>query len=388
MNKKQESPKIKRGLIRQMIAKGFDRDPGASPSVSFLIKCDSGNIIAYKRTPLIKVLGNCLCGGIGFICPMVVDRSSFKHQLNIMKKILNQFIEVRSSIPKKPLVFFLGMQYKKGQKELALKRLNIFCQLAQAKKESIKLIGVLLEGSGKWRTLNTVIHLANQLRLDGLGWVDDDVKLEEKCLEQLVKRFLEKKSRGAVGAVKIPEPKINPASRILFHLKNITTPACNYPHGCCILIELDVISKGIPDRYISDDGYICFELLDPSLENPLEYLELVSSAKCRHYVGGPTKEIIKRIRRLLLNHHIFLADYPPEKSKFYFSRMLFYGLWPLAPWDKEMSLFKGCIKWTLKFLYLLWFLRTGVELFFRGLLNAPLKEIPWSGYSKNEVPQS
>ena len=39
-----------------------------------------------------------------------------------------------------------------------------------------------------------------------------------------------------------------------------------------------VLAGGIPDRYSSDDVYVCFQLLSPRAPNPLEHLELVPDA--------------------------------------------------------------------------------------------------------------
>jgi hypothetical protein len=43
-------------------------------------------------------------------------------------------------------------------------------------------------------------------------------------------------------------------------------------------------------------------------------------------------------------------------------------------------------KWLLKAVYFVWFLEVGAELFIRGLLRQPLKEIAWSAYSEYEIP--
>jgi radical SAM superfamily enzyme YgiQ (UPF0313 family) len=374
-NKKKEKTV---GFIHKMIARGYHREVGSAPPTAWLVNTNQGSIELCPEEQVVSLLGTGYGGGIGFICPTYVSRASCERQINVVQEMLQQLVHIRRSFSQLPLIFFVGMQWDPGQEILSQERLEVLARLAaHYESEGIRFVGLMLRGPGKSRTLNAIIHIAHQLRFKALGWVDDDIQLEPCCLEQIVGRFLEKGSKGAVGATKIPESKKEAASRLLYHIKKITNPASNYPHGCCILVEVQVLSDGIPDRYYdSDDGYICFELLDPSLENPLEYLELVPTARCRYYVGGTAGQIIKRIRRVLLHHHVFLADYPPEVGKYYFSQILFYGLWPFAPWDKQKSLPMGCLKWFLKFLYLVWFLRVGIELFFRGLFKIPLKEIP------------
>ena len=58
-------------------------------------------------------------------------------------------------------------------------------------------------------------------------------------------------------------------------------------HGSPMLVETAAFADGIPDRYASDDVYVCFRLLDPRAANPLERLELVPDARCSYTSGGP-----------------------------------------------------------------------------------------------------
>ncbi|CAM5661102.1 hypothetical protein SALBM311S_09895 [Streptomyces alboniger] len=89
--------------------------------------------------------------------------------------------------------------------------------------------------------------------LRGRRRVDDDVTLDPGCLSRLVRDFRAAGYRGAVGATKVPHTKEFTTSRLLARAKAIAAPATNYPHGCCILVGTDVLSGGLPGRYVSDD---------------------------------------------------------------------------------------------------------------------------------------
>jgi hypothetical protein len=324
--------------------------------------------------------------GLAFVLPTYVGRSSLGENVACVEALATQVASVRSVAPKTPLLVIVGMQWESGQEGTASERLQALSQVAQ--RTHVDFMGLSLPRTRKNATLNAALRLVTALGVCGVGWVDDDVRLAPDCLARLVERFLEKSARGAVGARKIPEPKAAlRASRALLRVKEISkTPAYSYPHGCCMLIDAAVAAAGIPSRYLCEDDYICFALLDPSASNPLENLEVVQDALCFHTVGGPTREIYRRIRRSLFTGHILQADFPAEVSAFYMRRMQFNGLWPLGPLDASLGV-RGCtVKWFVKALYFSWFLEVGFELALRGLVRRPLREIAWSPYSEYSVP--
>jgi hypothetical protein len=329
-------------------------------------------------------LGPGAAGGIAFLLPTVVERGEAE-QAAASLRLVQQVAGLRDARPELPLVFVAGMQWRDpaGRAE-ALRRLEALGGEALARR--IPFVGMSLPGPGKIRTLNAAIAVAEGVGARGLAWVDDDVRLEPGCLAGMAERFLARGARGAVGATKVGAPKEYAASRLLFAAKSVMEPAVNYPHACCILVETGVVAGGIPPRYVSDDGYVCFRLLDPSLANPLEHLELVPGALCHYHVGGPAGETYRRIRRMLLNHHIYMADFPRPVARFYFRHVLFTGLWPLAPWDGSRGWRFGATKWALKWAYFGWFAAVGAELYLRGLLGRPLRRVSWGGYTRYEVP--
>ncbi len=237
-----------------------------------------------------------------------------------------------------------------------------------------------LPGPGKVSTLNAGIAIADDLDLTAVGWLDDDIRLDPHCLRELVLDFVRHGSRGAVGATKVAHARPFATSHLLHRLKALTNTATNYPHGCCLLVERAVVTGGIPDRYVCDDGFVCFRLLDPEQPDPLHHLRLVPSATCHYEVAGPAGQSRRRIRRLLLNHAIYLADWSYPVARYYFRDILFSGMWPLTDFDSSGGKRRGAAKSAIKWIYFGWFARTAGELYLRGVLRRPLREVHWAEY--------
>jgi hypothetical protein len=334
----------------------------------------------------VALLGDAVAGGIGFVLPTFVGRGPFDVQLEAVRHVHSRLCEAQAALPEVPLVFFVGMQHRAGEEGEARSRLERILALAPP-GERPRIVGLYREATAKFLTLNPAIDAARALRLAGVGWVDDDIWLEDGCLRHLIASFRDAGGRGAVGATKQPRPRRNLASRLLYHLKRAADPAGNYPHGCCILVETAVVAEGIPERYGSDDGFVCFELLRPDAPDPLHLLRLEPAAACVHQVGATAAgDTVRRINRMLLHHHLFLADYPPAKGRYYFREILFHGLWPLAPWDRRSPPGRALAKWALKIPYFLWFAGVGLNLAVRGALGRPKRRKTWGsgGYERPE----
>jgi hypothetical protein len=362
--------------LRRLIARGYQPQPLHRSSPSYLVRPDSG---PSRRCDdpggLVTLLGDAFAGGIGFILPTFVGRGPFDVQLEAVRHVHSRLCEAQAALPEVPLVFFVGMQHRAGEEGEARSRLERILALAPP-GEGPRIVGLYREATAKFLTLNPAIDAARALRLAGVGWVDDDIWLEDGCLRHLIASFREGGGRGAVGATKQPRPRRNLASRLLYHLKRAADPAGNYPHGCCILVDTAVVADGIPERYGSDDGFVCFELLRPE-----------PAAACVHQVGATAAgDTVRRINRMLLHHHLFLADYPPAKGRYYFREILFHGLWPLAPWDRRSPPGRALAKWALKIPYFLWFAGVGLNLAVRGALGRPKRRKAWGsgGYERPE----
>jgi hypothetical protein len=171
-----------------------------------------------------------------------------------------------------------------------------------------------------------------------------------------------------VGARKIPIAKNLKSSKSLHYVKGVMkTESTSYPHGCCLLVEHEQIQNGIPERYICDDGYVCFKMLKPRDSNPMRYLKICNDALCYH-----------------LSLMIYCIDFTGGESSFYLKNMQFYGLWPLSKFDRSKGLLRGAQKFTFKLIVFIWFLLIYVELVFRGLLKKPLHKINWAAYKWSE----
>jgi len=315
---------------------------------------------------------------IGVLTPTYVGRASFAEHSKTIAHVVDQMTDIHQTFPAIRLVYFLGMQWaSEADRAEALVRLRHAHQMTAA-HHGIEFVGLCLPGPGKLRTLNAAIALAGTMRLRGLLWIDDDIQMEPHCLRRLTTRFVNKRGRGAVGATKIPRTATTATSRVLRRAKGVSGSAMNFPHGCCMLVEMAVLAGGIPDRYPSDDVYVCFRLLSPRASDPLEHLELVPDARCTYTSGGAFLPTIGKIRRILLNQHVYLADWPIETARCYFQHVLFTGLWPLVRWDGTRGPRIGIAKLAMQWLYFMFFLLAGAELILRGFLRAPLRRIGWN----------
>ena len=255
--------------------------------------------------------------------------------------------------------------------------------------DRIGLTAMTLPGPGKVISINAMTRLAAGRGTAAVLLIDDDVSFSPGCFSRLVGAYLGSKQPIALGARKIGQPFETRSSAILHRLKGFTQPAENYPHACCMIVSMEVITPEIPRIYSSDDGYICFRLLDAADANPLHRLVLIDEAYCYHRVGGrDAGEIFSRIRRMLLHHHLFLSHAAPSNSRHYLGSILFFGMWPFVPFDATKGVRRGLIKCALKYVYAAWFAKIGLELILRGLRNRPLREISWGGVSAQSDPET
>jgi len=240
-----------------------------------------------------------------------------------------------------------------------------------------KLFGIGLEATRKAETLNSAFSLFARSNYRAAGWIDDDVVISSDCLSAMYVRIKEKGFVGSVGPTKVGEMGDNAGSKLLFKVKAITTPATNYPHGCCILVDRKIVENGIPRRYSSDDGFVCFSILAQGLDKAAERMEILDGPTCKYIVGAPKGRNLNRIKRLLINHWVFMSDFEKDVANYYWRKMLLTGFWPFAPMDLSKGLGFAAKKWGLKLIYYFFLLRVGAELFFRGLFKRPMRKLIW-----------
>ncbi|GIF10091.1 hypothetical protein [Actinoplanes teichomyceticus] len=317
---------------------------------------------------------------LAFVLPTHLRRYSASRHQAWLRELLAQLAEAAEAVPGARITVLVGMQWmRREDRDEAVARLRLLAGVA-GQQSAVHFVGLSLPGPGKVSTLNAGIAVAEAQGLTAVGWLDDDIRLEPGCLANLVRDFAGHGCRGAVGATKVPHARPYATSRLLHRLKAITATATNYPHGCCLLVELPVVSGGIPDRYVCDDGYVCFRLLDPDAADPLHRLRLVPDARCHYEVAGPAGQSGRRIRRLLLNHVIYLADWSYPVARYYFRDILFPGMWPLTGFDASAGRSHGVAKSAITWVYFGWFARTAAELYLRGLVRRPLREVRWAEY--------
>ncbi|WP_211275451.1 hypothetical protein [Actinoplanes rectilineatus] len=371
-------PALLRGL-RRGISRGY-RPSGTWRRPVVYLGAD-GTATARPPAPPAAVPG---APSFAFVLPTHLRRYDEAGHRSWFRDVLAQFAGPVGTGAQ--VIVMVGMQWMRPEEEAeAIGRLRSLAA-ETAGHDAVHFIGLSLPGPGKPATLNAGIAVADEYDLTAVGWVDDDIRLEPGCLAAMIEDFVRGGCRGAVGGTKVPHARKYATSRLLHRLKALTATATNYPHGCCLLVERAVVSGGIPDRYLCDDGYVCFRLLDPEAADPLRHLRLVPDARCHYEVAGPAGQTGRRIRRLLLNHVIYLADWSYPVSRHYFRSILFSGMWPLTDLDRSVGLRHGAAKSAIKWIYFCWFGRTAAELWFRGLFRCPLRQVQWAEYVAPDSP--
>lgn len=312
-------------------------------------------------------------GGIGFVLPTALQRARGSLQTKLAE--LWEQIEQAQRDNAAPLLLVVGLQWRDDETE-ALALLERALTALPMARGAVALVGLTLRGPGKADTLRTCVPLVSQFGLRGLGWVDDDVVLDAGCLTRLVEGFLRcPDGPCVVGATKVPHERDETASRWLFRCKQRMSPAVNYPHGCCMLVEAGLFDRGIPDRYTCDDGYFCYEMLQRAPDDASARIALIPDARCHYWVGADRGRLLPRLRRILLHHVIFLADYPAPVGGKYLGEYLYPGFWPLSRVPPRGA--PGATRWLLQSLHFAFLSATALELGVRGAVGRPLRAVRW-----------
>lgn len=361
--------------LRRWMSRGYQ--PGTTWDRPVTFVHDDGS--ALDRPPILPAPADG-APSIAFILPTHLRRYDAAGHQVWFRDVLAQFTGPAETASDAFVVVLVGMQWMRPEDEaVAIGRLRLLAREASGQSR-VRFVGMSLPGPGKAGTLNAGIAVAEKQNLTAVGWIDDDIRLEPGCLVNMIRDFVRGGCRGAVGGTKVPHARQYVTSRLLYQLKALTATATDYPHGCCLVVERGVVSGGIPDRYVSDDGYVCFRLLDPDHADALHDLRLVPDARCHYEVAGPAGQSGRRIRRLLLNHSIYLADWTYPVARHYFRNILFSGMWPLTDFDRSVGLRHGAAKSAVKWVYFCWFSRTAAELYLRGLFRRPLRQVQWAEY--------
>jgi hypothetical protein len=309
-----------------------------------------------------------------FLLPTVVERCEAGEQVRAIEELIAQVkcVEQSSGI-------LISLQSSASTTDVQA-RLREWLALGDF-ASPVPLFIACSNIKSKVNAINFSLDLCARAGIEALSYIDDDVVLGQDAIRHLCDSYDASPKPCAVGARKIPHPKAYRSSRFLNFCKNImSTPSTQYPHGCCIIISADRFKKGIPARYVCDDGFICFELIDPSAADPQAQLIICDQAICHHSVGGKFWETTKRIRRSLLSVVVFCMDYPAATAMYYLRRIHFAGLWPFSPLDRSKGKTVAAKKWSLKLVLFLWTAKIFAELVVRGLVGKRLTYIDWAAY--------
>lgn len=303
------------------------------------------------------------------LLPTYVARSSANDQIKHFVSFVNQ---ISGEAPTENIFVIVAMQWT-NTVELASAQNRLSAILSGASvSANIRLFGFTLRASRKVDSINALVPFIPE-STKHIGWFDDDVILAGGSIKSLIDKA-KSLNDSVIGASKIGLCRNDSASRIVFQMKALISPAINYPHGCAIILPFRSIKHGIPKEISCDDGYICYMFMSPGSANPFSKLVIDNDAICYHKVGagGGFKRNALRIRRLLIHHWQLMAFFP-DKAVCYFNKSLFPDLWPINTFScKRSVLVMGA-----KYFYFSLFLFVGLELLLRGCLKTPIKNYAW-----------
>lgn len=368
-------------MLGELALKGLDLEQEFDDEVARCFKMTETTIVPLEITQVATDLAERKTRFF-FLLPTVLERCDASEQLCAIEDLIAQVerVESKSGI-------IISLQSSASPMDVN-SRLQQWLALGKI-GSSVPVFVVCSNIKSKVNAINFSLDVCARAGIEALGYVDDDVVLGEDAIRHLCDAYEASDKPCAVGARKIPHPKSHRTSKVLNACKKImSTPSTRYPHGCCIVITAERFSKGIPARYVCDDGFICFELIDTDAADPQARLSICEESVCHHTVGGRFMETVRRVRRSLLSVVVFCLDYPSDTSIYYLKRIHFAGLWPFSPLDGSKGMALALKKWVLKFVLFVWTAKIFFELVLRGLADRGLTHIDWAAYrwQKRGVP--
>ncbi|MEU4526622.1 hypothetical protein AB0F49_00165 [Micromonospora ureilytica] len=324
---------------------------------------------------------------LSVLLPTYVARCDAELQAAALDHVLGRLKPIRHEHPDLPVIVWLGMQSDDRDGGEAVDRLTQVLA-NRAAQDGVTVVGLAIPGRGKLRTINAAIRVSRELGCRGWVWIDDDVELDEFCLSRLVTRFFDRGGRGAVGGTETALVGEAVPARLMGALSTHTVPPYSYPKAACMLVATAVLADGISPRRFTDDGFVLFELLARASDHAPPDFEMVTDARYRYFRVSRSGDTLRRLRRSMYSHVTCMADYPWRAAHRYFAQHLFYGLWPLAPWDGRRGPVRGLVRWGLKAIHFTWFCWVALGLAARALVGRPLRQVGWGDDGDFRTPLS
>lgn len=356
--------------ILNKIFQGYRPIVSIAKEVEFLKRVNNKSLETIDSSEIVEIEKGDDKRWICIILPTYAGRNAFQTQL----KNLSNHIGVISRCPNKYIVtIIVAVQWKNSKQKKWCEAFLIRILNKTENKDNIKLYGMTLRSSCKNDSLNAVIETLRKSKKNRIpqkiGWFDDDVWLDSNCFINMIEEtFIE--NLCAVGAEKTRKRRSDLSSSIIYYLMKFTKPPIKHPTGCALIVPYSVIKNGLPYEF-TEDGFIFFELLDPTHENPFHLLRVAENASVSYYVGAGKGNNSNRIRRTLIDHWMLIASYP-EKALTYLRQLLFWGLWPLSRIDRKERFIKSIFRWNVKAIYFILFSICGIELYIRGVFKKPV----------------
>lgn len=365
-----------RRRLQRWVSGGFDPPPVPPRPVRLLLGLGTATgttVVTEAETGALTGLPR---GGLGVLVPSYVARCEAQRHVAAVRHVLDRLAPVRRTHPALPITLWIGMQSGDEHADAAIERLRSIGSSLPGPAR-LPVVGLAMAGRGKLHTTNAALRVTRGLGYLGWLWIDDDVELDQNCLVRLVSRFLERGAVGAVGAHETALVTPTRPARMMDAVSHHTVPPSSYPAAGCMLVDTALVVDGIPHRRLADDGFVLFELLAEARDGQRPDFDVVAEARYTFYRVGRSGDTLRRLRRSLYSHTTSMADYPWPTARRYFSQFLFYGLWPLAPWDNRRGIARGLLRWAVKAVHFGWFSALVLALVLRHLVGRPVRRVAW-----------
>lgn len=351
------------GLLRRVVRRAFT-DPAVCPAISYAVRG------VVTRDPC-AVMPPPAEGSerVAIIVPTYVGRCSAKALFKTLEPLGRSMEVARGELRGYEFVLVIAMQWEAPQTEQSCHARLAELERAWSGRFDAAFVGVSISHRSKLLALNSCRPLMEAAGVGVVGWIDDDVVLDERCLAELLAAF-EPSVEGIYGARKVTVSDGSRFSRWWAGRKNRIEPVNLYPHGCCMLMSERVFRVGIPLVHQSDDHHFLLRFLEPEDADPLRRLRVVPRACLYCPTANRPGTILGRIRRNYSNVLRVLADAPAPTVRFFLRDLMFQNLrLPRALREVWSATYWTEMFWHL--LKLLFWLSCAGPVLVRGVLNRP-----------------
>ncbi len=306
---------------------------------------------------------------VAILLPTYLGRCSATALFKTLGPLAVSMAVARRELPRYEFIVVVVMQWEPPETQQSCHERLAQLEQTWCSDFNAAFVGVALSPKSKLLALNSCRPLIHAAGAAVVGWIDDDVVLQERCLVELMSAF-DPTFQGIYGARKITVPDDSRFSRWWAGRKNRIEPLNRYPHGCCMLMSKAEFCPGIPLAHQTDDHHFLLRLIQAEAADPLWRLRVVPEARLDCPTANSPGITLRRLRRNYTNVLRVLVDAPSPTVHFFLRHLMFPNLRP----PRELREIWSATYWSglfWHFLKLLFWLSCALPVLARGALNRP-----------------